>query len=173
VTQVAWHKNTVLFAAEFAKGYGWQMFLGGICTAHGLHVETPPFRLREHISERRDFKDEGDLIVEGYVIEVKSRDLYFTCASDFPYDTIFVDTVRNWAEKKVKSLAYACASQKTHAVIVTQGWDPQFWGQDVQFDNVRKIHDTFYTAKKSDWHDLSVTIEGLKKVSSQEGNSAP
>jgi hypothetical protein len=67
----------------------------------GLWTLVRPSVMREDFNKRNGFGDDCDLFVckrdprrfshRWWPVEVKGRGLDFTCADDYPYDTIFVD----------------------------------------------------------------------------------
>lgn len=56
----------------------------------GFDVMMRPASVRPSFEERVDYADSGDLEVR-MRIEVKHRGIHFTCADDYPYDTVIVD----------------------------------------------------------------------------------
>lgn len=162
MSRTKWSQNDALFAQECAKGYGWQMFVAGYLSAQGLRVQVPPLRIRGHVRDRKQFKDGGDLVVEGHVLECKARNIHFTCRQDLPYTELFVDTVHNWREKEVKPVAYVCISTQTQAMIVTPGKNPRKWGVTKTRDQVRGVNDAWYTAHRSRWWDIVELVKHLK-----------
>lgn len=63
-----------------------------LCRAAGVNIWTGPTVVRPSADERRKYADNGDLLVL-LRVEHKDRGLSFTCAADFPYDTVIVDEV--------------------------------------------------------------------------------
>jgi hypothetical protein len=102
------------------------------------------------------------MLCNGRVIEVKSRSLTFTCAADFPYDTLIVDTVQGFDQKVDKPLMYICISQKTGAMLgLDVGLSREHWTVRQTYDRVAKIPCTNYEAHKSLWGDALEILKNL------------
>ena len=55
-----------------------------------------------------------------FAIEIKERNLNFSCPSDFPYETVFVDDSRGLSRETIRPLCYVFVSQVTgHWVWLT------------------------------------------------------
>lgn len=70
------------------------------------------------------------------IVEVKSRrgTCPFTCAADFPFGDVFVDTEAGWRDKEEKPDYYAIISQDTEAVVAVDGTTRDEWKTRKVFD---------------------------------------
>ena len=161
---IPWNKNDSLFAQECATGYGWQMFAAGYLAANNLPVVVSSLKIRDNIQNRKEFKDNGDLFIGERIVECKARSLEFTSPEDFPFETIFVDTVHNWKEKAIKPFAYICISKITMKMIATNGLNPHRWIITRKHDSVRNIRDDFYSAPRSEWRPISKLIDVIREL---------
>jgi hypothetical protein len=142
-----WLANDALFFSELEKGHEFSVEVARRLRMLGIEATVPPISKRIHVDDRDLYDNEADIIIPGtpeYVIEVKSRDLWFECAHDFPYETIFVDTVRGWEQKNPRPIAVAMISRQTLGIAVVRGSTRQFWATEQAFDHVRKLSDIFY-----------------------------
>jgi hypothetical protein len=89
-----------------------------------------------------------DLIVNGRVLEVKARDVYFTTPQDYPYSTVLLDTVDGYNAKAEKPHGYVIVSALTGAMLYTPS-NPEVWVQAMQPDPERNIRYLAYFAPKA------------------------
>jgi hypothetical protein len=66
---------------------------------------------------------------------VKSRSFHFTSVEDYPYPTVFVDTVEGWQAKEAKAVAVAVVSQKSGGIVVVPVSTEGSW-------SVKRIYDS-------------------------------
>jgi len=89
--------------------------------SQGWLTEIPPIRIRPSFDQRQFFRDKGDVFIwhEGdpqkLKVEVKWRNLAFTCAEDFPFHSINIDRV---SKPNLASLYVSTNRDLTHALIV-------------------------------------------------------
>lgn len=160
-----WIENEQLFKNELAIGYGWQLCVADYLKSLGFEVHIPQLVVRKDIKDIPEFSDEPDIECEGRIIEVKSRDLAFTCPDDFPYETILVDTVNGWSAKVRKPTEYVCISTITGGMICLCGETQPLWAQEERYDHTRNIMDLFYEAHKSLWITMDHLISQMKAYS--------
>lgn len=159
---VSWFKNDKLFQQELIKGILWQLYVAEKFRQLGCDVERMDLSLKAGpVEEREKFINSKDLIVNGHVIEVKSRNQAFNGADDFPYDTLFVDTKDGFDRKVDKPSFYVCVSQLTGGMCALNV-DESFkhWKTTKTWDTVRKISLTAYECHRDVW----VTVEEAAKV---------
>jgi hypothetical protein len=144
-----------IFRGNLEAGYKVQLEVATLLRALGHRVEVPPLRVREDISEIRGYVNTYDLkIGSNRIAEVKSRRLRFTSPDDYPFRTIFVDTVSGWSQKAPKPDYYIVVSRETGRSIYTQGKLSLFWDVEERFDRERNISDRFYVADRAQWRCL-------------------
>ena len=153
---MAW--TTKKFRAELMKGYLWQLYIAQILRENGYDVKVPPLT---H-GNAKDFKDEEDILANGKIVECKSRNLDFTSAEDFPYDTVLIDTVESWETKIRKPVMYVCVSQLTGATIALDVQkNRENWSEVTIWDSVRRFRVHSYEAPRQCWGPLDVIAQRL------------
>jgi len=147
-----WLANDALFFSELEKGHEYSLEVARRLRMLGIEAAVPPISKRIHVDDRDLYDNESDIVIPGapqYIIEVKSRDLFFECAHDFPYDMIFVDTVRGWEQKNPRPIAIVMISRKTLGIAVVRGSTRKHWVTHQAFDKVRKLSDVFYVVPRT------------------------
>lgn len=165
---IPWHKNDALFRQLQDTGRRYEGYVSGLIVSNGLGVRVKPMCTRPDISVRSNYRDTRDLIVEtpsGQLaeIEVKSRDLNFNNAEDFPYPDLFVDT-KSTVDEKGPPLAFVCVSQITLGMVVIPGSTIADWTTKTTFDRVRKQEQTFYICPTSKTRSFDNLISHLKTL---------
>lgn len=160
--QKSWKNNDELFFKELKEGHQWQQLPALFLKLHGLSVEVPELKIRSSIKEANRWINAPDLLVNGYVIEVKSRNESFISGSTYPYETVFVDTVSGYNAKEIKPLAYIIISRPTGAMVVLKTLSSKGWNIESKFDHVRKIKEDFYVCKPKHLQTLDVLISYIK-----------
>ena len=116
--------------------------------ADGIQVWLPPERTRPDEESRREYSDNGDMMVQGR-IEHKIRDLDFTHRGNYPYDTVFIDEVYNADQKVGTPLLYVIENRaRTHAAVV-YGFTRPDWTIVTKFDAAQNRECRFYAAHKN------------------------
>jgi hypothetical protein len=73
-----------------------------------------------------------------FAIEIKQRNLDFSCPADFPYPTVFVDDSRGLARETIRPLCYVFVSQITgHGVWLTTLDRDESWKEKTVKDCTR------------------------------------
>jgi hypothetical protein len=157
-----WSENDDLFFSQLKEGFEWQKLPKLFFELHGLKVEMPELTIRDSIKDAGAYMSSKDLIVNGHIIETKSRNEAFTYPLSFPYRTLFVDTVSGFDGKKVKPLAYVFISRPTGCMICLMTSTFSSWTIEEKFDRVRGITDKFYLADRRICSELDELIEVLK-----------
>ena len=159
----AWFKNDSLFKQELIKGVLWQLYVAEKFRHMGYDVERVDVSITTVPEERREeFINSKDLVVNGKLIEVKSRNLDFANHSDFPYSTLFVDTKDGFLKKKDRPAMYVCVSQKTGglcALDVASTFEK--WTVKRTWDTIRKINLVAYECDKSLWESVDDAAKKL------------
>lgn len=155
----SWSKNDKLFLSELKIGHQWQYLPALFFKLNNFDVEVPELKIRKSIKEASKFIDTVDLKVNGIEIEVKSRNESFTSPENFPYSTVFVDTVSGFNNKTNKPFAYVMISRSTGCMLWLPTSTYKKWGTEFKFDRVRKIREQFYNADKK----LLKSMESLVK----------
>jgi len=159
-----------LFFDQLDIGHRYVLIVGSRLLAAGLTVRAPPSERRQRVEDRHQWQQDVDLYVgradpalpgTPLAIEVKSRGLQFTGPTDFPYPTVFVDTVSGWDARRPPPSAVVIVSQQTGAMIVVRGARRGAWRKILTFDRQRRIHDTWYAAPR---HTLQAFEEFLDEL---------
>jgi len=78
------------FVEDLKKSETPVLFAAQLLRHKGVEVSLSPFEVRPDVSERYEYQDEADLFARR-PIEVKKRDLDFSCEDDYPYPSIYID----------------------------------------------------------------------------------
>lgn len=164
VAQKDWSQNDELFLKELEEGHAWQSYPALFFKLHGLKVEVPRLTIRENIEEADKWKNSIDLFVEDVPFENKSRNEEFTYSGDFPYETIFVDTVEGYDAKEVKPYGYIMVSKPTGCLLWLPSSTPGKWTKEKKFDNTRQITCEFYMSDVKHLRPISTLVKYLRSV---------
>lgn len=174
----SWSENDAAFKELYKLGNHYQEIVAAKLRLYGVEdVISVTDTYRQSISEAAKYaKDNVDLLIKGWLFEVKSRGEVFTSVDDFPYPTVFIDTVSSWEDKMCrkpigtrngKPIGYIFISQKTRALLgSTTDGAPDRWGIVERRDRVRKIQERFYVAQKSDMLGEPALVQKLKAMPS-------
>lgn len=103
----------------------------GLAVAHGKKVV-----LTKH-DKAKDHCGNPDAAVL-MTVEIKERNLTFTCPEDFPYDTVFVDDLRGLGREVIRPFAYVFLSRATGQwVWITPLDKDESWTEQVVRDTTR------------------------------------
>ena len=184
MSYLQWFENDELFFEECKKGQAWQEYVGKYLESQGVKTEVAELSFRDNPNvkdysndeagrwamarqkmnnARKEYVNSKDIVIPnvGY-IEVKSRNIKFTNPSDFPYSTVIIDTVAGYNQKKPKPILYVSVSQKTGAMIATEGNVADRWSKQKRFDRVRKISEVNYECEIGHWKPLDSYLEILQ-----------
>ena len=117
-----------IFGRELAIGLSYEDKVARHLEGWGFPVLRPQTLVEgmESEEERRDILSRyGDIVVgpsilDGIHLEVKSRRVHFTSHEDYPYQTVFVDTLGSRRLRTVDPI-YVIVSQHTGAIV----WVPR------------------------------------------------
>ena len=138
------------YMASFHKGHKYNEYVAKVLQTFGVpNVSVPEMWDASNAQERLDKTlNEKDVLVDGLILEVKSRNLSFRSSYDFPYDQVMVDTVSGFDAKVVKPWAYVIVSQITEGMFVIPTATKQYWTIRSYHDVDRDIQDRFYMTSK-------------------------
>lgn len=86
------------------------------------HVRVPKVQVRGHFDGRREYRDDGDMFLNGHRIEVRSLGQKFSHPVDYPHRTIQVE-LKNVLPHKAGVVAYLFVSRQTGVVLGLFGSD--------------------------------------------------
>ena len=142
-----------IFLRELKKGHNWQLWVGYLLLKEGFAVRVSSLATRPDHDSIDLYGDDGDVKVtfpgKTVVLEVKSRNLYFTSIDDYPYQTAFVDRVNTWRRKADnKPVAICLVSQPTGAIVVVPTSSESSWLVETVRDRVREYDRDYYLVNK-------------------------
>lgn len=161
---VPWEQNDELFIEQLQLGYRFQELVAERLRGEGVEVEVPELRIRPDVSQAREYADSGDLIARcgerELPIEVKSRNIAFTCPQDYPYHTAFVDDVPGWERGEPKTVVLV--SQRTEGAVVVPLRSRPHWREEAVYDRLRRTWVPTYTVPRRYLLPFSALITHLK-----------
>ena len=155
-----------LFLQELEIGSKWAEHAAKELNANGILCKATEMRVAQSEAEVQEFteNDQDVVLLDGSGhFEVKSRRLSFTNYLNYPYDTVFLDTVSGWEQKKTKPLAFLIVSQETGAIIVVPTNTYSEWETTTAFDRIRKFTDTWYTAHRHQMFSFKEFVQEYKE----------
>jgi hypothetical protein len=160
--RVAWINDEAGFAKQLARGRKTQIRIAMRLLPLGHWVRMGP--LAERKSAKRDGTlDDADLEISGgHLLEVKGRNLAFTCVEDYPYETIFVCAKRRWDNRSGKPCAIIIVSEITDAAIVIPSSSRRLWTETTTHDRVRDIDFTALCAPRNSVATWDQLLEHLR-----------
>lgn len=110
-------------------------------------------------------KYQKDIVVDDFVIEVKSRNLDFgTDPRSFPFSDAVLETVWGWNQKATPPRAVIFVSQRTHAMLAVNVQESfEHWTQRKQWDGLRKIESIEYFIPSSYLRTFKELVDWLYK----------
>lgn len=161
--RVAWRENQALLTAELREGRRWAEWTADELRARGLRVELAEAQERERLAVAVPVGDgvsglfarsDHELALYGtavgdLVLEVKSRTVYFSDASSYPYPTALVDTVDGWEAKQVEPRAVLLVSRPARRILVVSAATRPRWTVKRARDMARDRVADFYECPKS------------------------
>jgi len=166
-----WIDDDAKFRKRWEEGENHTKQIAERLRSDGLDVVEPEKSFRKTYADRGKYRDEIDLTVNGYRIEVKSRTKYWTSLRDYPFDSIFVDTVKKWDRHVPMPLATICVSQKTGAIIVIPAKTSGDWTRISGIDKDSKHNDEWYSAPNETWQTYEKLVSFLKKTGANEAGN--
>lgn len=126
------------FREDVATGDVWVRKVADSLAGLGLwSVDVPTVKVRGHFDGRREYRDDGDLFLNGHRIEVRSLGHRFTCPEDYPHRTIQVE-LANVIEHKRGVVCYLFVSRTTRIVLGLYGCDLKRLSEDTGVWNERR-----------------------------------
>ena len=115
----------------------------------GYDVEVPVTKVIANGQRREDFTDNGDLFIKK-PIEVKRRvNMNFRSLEEYPFDTVFVDTLHHWTEMKNKPLGYFILNKEATGAITIHGSTRDSWIVETKFQAARGRERTMLLCPKN------------------------
>jgi len=144
----AWIANDELFRRELALGYELQCYVGQKLEDEGLEVYVPPLRVRPDVNDRAEYADKGDIFVghdPTFILQVKSRKLWFTGPKDFPFEDVIFYAKHAFDILDPKPVATVIISQQTQGIAVVSTRSKLHWKVLRSKDYTRQYRQNVYT----------------------------
>lgn len=140
-------KKTDDFRQALQTGRRYELLVASKLLEEGFWVRTPV--MAEDSTTEEYTQRQQDLIVgvggRNAVIEVKSRALKFNDLNDFPFDSVFIDTVSGWDKKAVTPGTVLIISQPTEAILVVPVKSTmKHWTEEKKYIPSRGYKETSY-----------------------------
>jgi len=149
------------YVTAFKQGGYWSKYVADILQSKGIRCFAPDIQIATTTAEREHMtKHEQDIVFDWNYkpLEVKSSSRDFTSDYlNYPYQSLFVDTVSSFDNKIVEPLAYVFVSQKTRGLVCLSPKSKSHWHKVQAFDKQRQINELFYSASK----DLLISFDDL------------
>lgn len=157
-----WGKNKELFERELRKGHAFQLKVADALMQMGYAAEVPELFVSKKDGFDYSFAQSEDVVVGRHVIEVKSRNLKFSGPENFPFQTIFVDTVEGYDLKDKKPALYVVISQLTGDMIAIETARTfEYWTKSRVYDRVRGVYISVYECPREYWEGLEPAMGRL------------
>lgn len=110
-------------------------------------VLIPPMRLAPDPDFADDYKDNGDIIVNGkHIIEVKGRKLDFTDRDDFPWRELIVANVES--ADRYNAFAYFIVNRKLSCAAIIKTSTKKFWIKKIVYEEEKETFEEKYLCNK-------------------------
>lgn len=159
------------YVESFHIGGFWSKEVAKVLNGRGVKCVAPDVKIAKNDHERDEMtKFEKDIIFDwtDKCLEVKSSTREFTNdVFQYPFDSLFVDTVSGYDAKVDKPLAYVLISQKTRGIVCISPKTYDKWRKVNTFDHKREIMEWFYSAPKSVLQPFDSLVNHLIKIQNE------
>jgi hypothetical protein len=163
------------FEGQLAVGSKWADYVADYLNSKGVLCEATPMRIAQPPEEIKEFTQTDKDITFTHLpgnLEVKSRNhLFSNIPRNYPYGSIFVDTVSGWEQKQEKPIAVVSVSQINGCMLVCPADTYSTWKKIERFDKYRGYSDVFYTVEKEHLKPMSWLVEKLLKEQEDTSDS--
>jgi hypothetical protein len=118
-----WLQNESGFRGELDEGHKWETIVYARLKAdlepHGIPVTLTPKSVRANVSQRHKYRQEEDINIGGFRVEVHARKYAFTGKEDHPREREIMTPVKKvarWGDRK--PMCFIIVSKATGAMIV-------------------------------------------------------
>jgi hypothetical protein len=138
------------FLEQLHIGDQWAEYVAKHITEAGKYAHATPTMIAETPEQIAAFTAlEKDILLDkNRTLEVKSRSIYFTGVDDYPFETVFVDTVEGWQAKQCKAVAVAVVSQRSGGIVIVPVSTESMWSTRSVFDSKRGFEVTVLECPK-------------------------
>jgi hypothetical protein len=159
------------YVESFHIGGFWSKEVAKVLNGRGVRCVAPDVKIAKNNHERDEMtKFEKDIIFDwtDKCLEVKSSTREFTDdVLEYPFDSLFVDTVSGYDAKVEKPLAYVLISQKTRGIVCISPKTYDKWRKVNTFDRKREIMEWFYSAPKGVLQPFDSLVDHLVKIQNE------
>jgi hypothetical protein len=159
------------YVESFHIGGFWSKEVAKVLNGRGVRCVAPDVKIAKNNHERDEMtKFEKDIIFDwtDKCLEVKSSTREFTDdVFQYPFDSLFVDTVSGYDAKVDKPLAYVLISQKTRGIVCISPKTCDRWRKVNTFDHKREIMEWFYSAPKDVLQPFDSLVNHLIKIQNE------
>jgi hypothetical protein len=159
------------YVESFHIGGFWSKEVAKVLNGRGVRCVAPDVKIAKNNHERDEMtKFEKDIIFDwtDKCLEVKSSTREFTDdVLEYPFDSLFVDTVSGYDAKVEKPLAYVLISQKTRGIVCISPKTYDKWRKVNTFDRKREIMEWFYSAPKGVLQPFDSLVDHLIKIQNE------
>lgn len=159
------------YVESFHIGGFWSKEVAKVLNGRGVRCVAPDVKIAKNNYERDEMtKFEKDIIFDwtDKCLEVKSSTREFTDdVFQYPFDSLFVDTVSGYDAKVDKPLAYVLISQKTRGIVCISPKTYDKWRKVNTFDHKREIMEWFYSAPKGVLQPFDSLVNHLIKIQNE------
>ena len=163
------------YHAAFREGGRFAEIVAARLQADGVNCFAPPIQIARTQQEREHMTMfETDIVFDWLKqgLEVKSSSRIFgDVAGEYPFDTLFVDTVSGFDAKVVKPVAYIFVSQKGGGMLCLSPKTKPDWKIVDAFDSKRQINDCFYSVHKSKLQTYASLVRWLAQKQRESGHN--
>ena len=150
------------FLKRLKKGHDLQLDVGRRFLEDGFIVTVHPYQ--EHGSDDYDILVKPTDGSKWREIEVKGNGKYFTSLDDFPYESVFVETVKRWEGREVPPVYYVIVSYKTGEALCIHHSTHPHWSSIRTKDTQKNLYDDFLTCPKiycETWDTMIGRLRGI------------
>jgi hypothetical protein len=159
------------YVESFHIGGFWSKEVAKVLNGRGVRCVAPDVKIAKNNHERDEMtKFEKDIIFDwtDKCLEVKSSTREFTDdVFQYPFESLFVDTVSGYDAKVDKPLAYVLISQKTRGIVCISPKTYDKWRKVNTFDHKREIMEWFYSAPKGVLQPFDSLVNHLIKIQNE------
>ena len=134
------------FLARLRKGYELQVEVATRFLLEGYIVKVHPYQ--EHRSDDYDVMVKPTDGSKWREVEVKGNGKFFTCVDDFPYESVFVETVKRREKRERPPEYYVITSYKTGESICIHKSTEEHWASIRTKDTQKNLYDNFLVCPK-------------------------
>jgi hypothetical protein len=150
------------FLKRLKKGHDLQLDVGRRFLEDGFIVTVHPYQ--EYGSDDYDILVKPSDGAKWREIEVKGNGKYFTDVDDFPYSSVFVETVKRREGRETPPVYYVIVSYKTGAALCIHNNTNPHWSSIRTKDTQKDLYDDFLTCPKElceTWDEMIGRLRGI------------